>query len=70
MAGSIKGDVKKSRVAQPLELNFRVADPSRLFEGSEGLVFPPPLDFPIGSGNVGAGDVGDGLGAAIAHHQF
>ena len=28
-------------MAQPFGLNFRVADPSRLFEGSEGLVFPP-----------------------------
>jgi hypothetical protein len=27
-------------MAQPLALNFRVADPSRLFEGSVGLVFP------------------------------
>ena len=27
-----------SRVAQPL--NFRVADPSRFIEGSEGLVLP------------------------------
>ncbi len=29
----------KWRVAQPLQLNFRVADTSQFFEGSEGLVF-------------------------------
>jgi hypothetical protein len=29
------------RVAQPLRLNFRVADPSVLFEGSEGLARGP-----------------------------
>src|ERR1700730_4448636 len=30
----------KRRVAQPLGLDFRVADPSLVFEGSESLVFP------------------------------
>lgn len=28
------------------------------------------LDFPIGSGNVSAINIGDLLGAAIAHHHF
>src|SRR5579864_6963375 len=29
-----------------------------------------PLDFPFGCGHVGAVDIGDRLGAAIAHCQF
>ena len=32
------------RVAQPLGLNLRVADPSLLFEGSESLFFAPLVD--------------------------
>jgi hypothetical protein len=33
----------KGRVAEPLGLNFRVADPSPFFEGSEGLDSPSHL---------------------------
>ena len=31
---------------------------------------PFRLNFPIGRGDISAVDVGDSLGAAIAHHQF
>src|SRR5260370_15429681 len=58
------------RVAQPSGLNWWVPDPSRVFEASESLGFSRPLDFPIGRRNIGARNLGNGLGTAIAHHQF
>jgi hypothetical protein len=38
-AKKIKNSRQPGRVPQPLGLNLRVADPSMLFEGSEGLGF-------------------------------
>src|ERR1700680_418323 len=52
---------RTGRVAQPLGLNLRVPDPSRLFEGSEGLDFPPVVLISVRGTNANVEIVGPAL---------